>query len=42
MTKQDWKKVEQEIYKDGMELLEELLRGHQDMLIRMKNEWEDK
>lgn len=42
MTKQDWKKVEQEIYEDGMELLEELLREHQDMLIRMKNEWEDK
>lgn len=42
MTKQDWEKVEQEIYEDCMELLEELLREHQDMLIRMKNEWEDK
>ena len=42
MTEQDWKKIEQEIYEDGMELLEELLREHQDMLIRMKNEWEGK
>ena len=42
MTEQDWMKVEQEIYEDSMELLEELLREHQDMLIRMKNEWEGK
>ena len=42
MTKQDWTKVEQEICDDGMALLEELLREHQDMLIRMKNEWEGK
>ena len=42
MTKQDWMKVEQEVYEDAMKLLEELLREHQDMLIRMKNEWEDK
>lgn len=42
MTKQDWEKVEQEIRDDSMALLEELLREHQDMLIRMKNEWEGK
>lgn len=35
-------KVEQEVYEESMELLEELLREHQDMLIRMKNEWEGK
>ena len=42
MTEQDWEKVEQEIRDEGMALLEELLREHQDMLIRMKNEWEGK
>lgn len=42
MTKQDWMKVEQEVYEKAMVLLEELLREHQDMLIRMKNEWEGK
>ena len=42
MTEQDWMKVEQKIYEESMELLEELLREHQDMLIRMKNEWEGK
>lgn len=42
MTKQDWQKVEQEVYEEAMVLLEELLREHQDMLIRMKNEWEGK
>lgn len=42
MTKQDWEKVEQEIFDEGMTLLEELLQEHQDMLIRMKNEWEGK
>lgn len=42
MTERDWMKVEQEIYEESMVLLEELLREHQDMLIRMKNEWEGK
>ena len=42
MAEQDWMKVEQEIQDEGMALLEELLREHQDMLIRMKNEWEGK
>ena len=42
MTKQDWVEVEQEVYEEAMILLEELLREHQDMLIRMKNEWEGK
>lgn len=42
MTKQDWERVEQEIQDEGMALLEELLQENQDMLIRMKNEWEDK
>ena len=42
MTKQDWVEVEQEVYEEAMVLLEELLREHQDMLIRMKNEWEGK
>lgn len=28
MTKQDWMKVEQEIYEEGAALLEELLREH--------------
>ena len=42
MTKQDWEKVKQEIYEEGMALLEELLQENQDVLIRMKNEWEDK
>ena len=42
MTEQDWTKVEQEVYEESMVLLEELLREHQDVLIRMKNEWEGK